>query len=110
MRDAFRVLGGNEPDWGGLVTKRSRVMGTPRPSRRLLTAIVPVVLFALLAIPAASANANHQAVGRGTTTEFICANGGSEPRHDHLQCAEEQGDSAGAISDHWVHRSEVRQP
>src|SRR5436190_9902060 len=76
MRDAFRVLGGNEPDWGGLVTERGRVMGTPRPSRRLLTAIVPVVLFALLAIPAASANANHQAVGRGTTTEFICANRG----------------------------------
>src|SRR5436190_19224549 len=75
MRDAFRVLGGNEPDWGGLVTERGRVMGIPRLSRRLLTAIVPVVLFALLAIPAASANANHQATGRGTTTEFICANG-----------------------------------
>ena len=50
-------------------------MGTPRLSRRLLTAILAAVLFALLVIPAASANANHQAIGRGTTTQFICANG-----------------------------------
>lgn len=43
--------------------------------RRFLTAIVPVVLVALAAIPAASAAANHQAVGRGSTTQFLCANG-----------------------------------
>jgi hypothetical protein len=50
-------------------------MGTSRLTRRLLTANVVAVLFALLVVSVASANANHQAIGRGTTTQFICANG-----------------------------------
>lgn len=41
----------------------------------LLTVLFLVVLTALAAIPAASAAANHQVVGRGSTTQFLCANG-----------------------------------
>ena len=40
-----------------------------------LTVLLLVVLTALAAIPAASAAANHQVVGRGSTTQFLCANG-----------------------------------
>ena len=43
--------------------------------RRFLTAAVPVVLAALVAIPAATAAANHQVVGHGSTAQFLCANG-----------------------------------
>jgi hypothetical protein len=42
---------------------------------RFLTVMVLVVLAALAAIPAATAAANHQVVGRGSTTQFLCANG-----------------------------------
>jgi hypothetical protein len=42
---------------------------------RFLTVLLLVVLTALAAIPAASAAANHQVVGRGSTTQFLCANG-----------------------------------
>lgn len=42
---------------------------------RFLTAVLPVVLAALAAVPAATAAANHQAIGRGSTTQFLCANG-----------------------------------
>ena len=42
---------------------------------RFLTVMLFIVLTALAAIPAASAAANHQVVGRGSTTQFLCANG-----------------------------------
>src|SRR4051794_3563269 len=42
---------------------------------RFWTVVVLVVLAALAAIPAATAAANHQVVGRGSTTQFLCANG-----------------------------------
>ena len=42
---------------------------------RFLTVVLLVVLAALAAIPAATAAANHQVVGRGSTTQFLCANG-----------------------------------
>jgi opacity protein-like surface antigen len=42
---------------------------------RYMTVLLLVVLAALAAIPAASAAANHQVVGRGSTTQFLCANG-----------------------------------
>jgi hypothetical protein len=65
--------------------------------RHLRTAIVSVVLAALVAIPVASAAANHQATGRGSSTQFLCANGVLSPASISFDATKSKGTMFGGV-------------
>jgi hypothetical protein len=66
--------------------------------RKAAAALPLIVAFALLAVPAAYADANHSATGRGTSSQYFCGSGVPNVATIQFQAQKSKGIMQGGFS------------